>query len=180
MSRYYETKRQQYLDNLPDRRNKAEKTALQQIDANFMSGKEDGEGSQENVWVVRSPLWRSPQLSSLLKRLQEKIDNQPSASWSSLPQNTRRSRRRAIHMWPHQLPHLHGHSFLVVDRALRGLLLKIWLLPPHSPHNIAVVIKAMGNPCICWTLALSQSEGGQTDSYSHCGTKLMPKCSLFT
>ena len=79
MSRYYETKRQQYLDNLPDRRNKAEKTALQQIDANFMSGKEDGEGSQENVWVVRSPLWRNPQLSSLLKRLQEKIDKQPSA-----------------------------------------------------------------------------------------------------
>ena len=45
-----------------------------------MSGKEDGEGSQGDVWVVRSPLWRSPQLSSLLKRLQEKIDNQPSAS----------------------------------------------------------------------------------------------------
>ena len=55
MSRYYETKRQQYLDNPPDRRNKAEKNALQQIDANFMTGKEDGEGSQEDVWVVRSP-----------------------------------------------------------------------------------------------------------------------------
>ena len=80
MLRYYETKRQQYLDNVPDRRKKAEKTALQQIDANFMSDKEDGEGSQENMWVVRSPLWHSPQLSSLLKRLQEKIDNQPSAS----------------------------------------------------------------------------------------------------
>ena len=45
----------QYLDNPPDRRNKADKTALQQIDANFMSGEEDGEGSQEDVWVVRSP-----------------------------------------------------------------------------------------------------------------------------
>ncbi|XP_027041803.1 uncharacterized protein LOC113669918, partial [Pocillopora damicornis] len=66
VSRYYETKRQQYLDNLPDRRNKAEKTALQQTDANFMSGKENGEGSQEDVWVVRSPLWRSPQLLYLL------------------------------------------------------------------------------------------------------------------
>ena len=31
-----------------------------------MSGKENGEGSQEDVWVVRSPLWRSPQLSPLL------------------------------------------------------------------------------------------------------------------
>ena len=89
MLRYYETKRQQYLDNVPDRRKKAEKTALQQIDANFMSDKEDGEGSQENMWVVRSPLWHSPQLSSLLKRLQEKIDNQPSAFSSSHPQNTR-------------------------------------------------------------------------------------------
>ena len=89
MSRYYEIKRQQYLNNLPDRRNKAEKTALQQIDANFMSGKENGEGSQEDVWVVRSPLWRSPQLSPLLKRLQKKIDNQPSASSSSHPQNKR-------------------------------------------------------------------------------------------
>ena len=72
MSRYYETKRQQYLDNLPDRRNKAEKTALQQIDANFMSGKENGEGSQEDVWVVRSLPWRSPQLSPLLKRLRDR------------------------------------------------------------------------------------------------------------
>ena len=33
----------QYLDNVPVRRKKTEKTALQQIDANFMSGKEDGE-----------------------------------------------------------------------------------------------------------------------------------------
>ena len=66
-----------------------EKTTLQQIDANFMSDEEDGEGSQEGLWVVRSPPWRSPQLSSLLKRLQAKIDNQPSASSSSHPQNTR-------------------------------------------------------------------------------------------
>ena len=66
-----------------------EKTALQQIDANFMSDEEDGEGSQEGLWIVRSPPWRSPQLSSLLKRLQEKIDNQSSATSSSHPQNTR-------------------------------------------------------------------------------------------
>ena len=103
MSRYHETKRQQYLDNLLDKRNKAEKTALQQIDANFMSGEEDDEGSQEDVWVVRSPPWRSPQLSSLIKRLQEKIDNQPFESSSSHPQNTRRRRRKAIHMLFHIL-----------------------------------------------------------------------------
>ena len=106
MSRYYETKRQQYLDNLPDRRNKAEKTALQQIDANFMSGKENGEGSQEDVWVVRSPLWRSPQLSPLLKRLQEKIDKQPSASSSSHPQNTRVEGEPSTHSPPTSSPAL--------------------------------------------------------------------------
>ena len=104
MSRYYEMKRQQYLNNLPDRRNKAEKTALQQIDANFMSGKENGEGSQEDVWVVRSPLWRSPQLSPLLKRLQEKIDKQPSSSWSSHPQNTRVEGEPSTHSLPTSSP----------------------------------------------------------------------------
>ena len=66
-----------------------EKTTLQQIDANFMSDEEDDEGSQEGLWVVRSTPWRSPQLSSLLKRLPEKIDNQSSANLSSHPQNTR-------------------------------------------------------------------------------------------
>ena len=30
----------------------------------------------------------------------------------------------------------------------------------------------MGNPCIRWTSALSQSEGGETDGYGHSGTKL--------
>ena len=66
-----------------------EKTALRQIDTNFISDEEDGEGSQEGVWLVRSPPWHSPQLSSPLKRLQEKIDNQPSASSSSHPHNKR-------------------------------------------------------------------------------------------
>ena len=143
-----------------------------------MSGKENGEGSQQDVWVVRSPLWRSPQLSPLLKRLQEKIDNQPSASSSSHSQNKRVEGEPSTHSPPTSSPAL-AH-FQVIDRALRGLLLQIGFLPPHSPHNIAVVMKVMGNPCICWTPALSQSGGGQTDGYSHCGTKLMPKCSLFT
>lgn len=143
-----------------------------------MSGKENGEGSQEDVWVVRSPLWRSPQLSPLLKRLRRKLTNSglPPEAHIHKIQEQKESHPHTVY----QLPHLHGHSFLVIDRALRGLLLKIGFLPPHSPHNIAVVMKAMGNPCICWTPALSQSGGGQTDGYSHCGTKLMPKCSLFT
>ena len=117
------------------------KTALQQIVANFMSDEEDGEGSQEIVWVVKSPLWHSPQLSSLLKRLQEKIDNQPSAFSSSHPQNTRvegepstRSPPTSSPAWA-LLPHQHGHSFLVIDRPPRGLLLKIGFLLPQSPQH---------------------------------------------
>ncbi|RMX47591.1 hypothetical protein pdam_00024033, partial [Pocillopora damicornis] len=35
----------------------------------------------------------------------------------------------------HQLPHQHEHSFLVIGRALRGLLLKIGFLPPQSPQQ---------------------------------------------
>ena len=41
--------------------------ALQQTDANFMNDEEDDEDSQEGLWVVRSPPWHSPELSSLLK-----------------------------------------------------------------------------------------------------------------
>ena len=38
-------------------------------------------------WVVRSPPWRSVQLSSMLKRLQEKVDARPSSS--AHPKNNR-------------------------------------------------------------------------------------------
>ena len=85
---------------------KTKKTALQQIVANFMSDEEDGEGSQESGWVVKSPLWHSPQLSSLLKRLQEKIDNQPSAFSSSHPQNKRVEGEPSTHSPPTSSPAL--------------------------------------------------------------------------
>lgn len=80
----------------------AEKMAIQQIDANFMSDEEDGEDSQEGSWVVRSPPWRSPQLSSLLKKLQDKVENQPSAS--SHPQNTRVEGEPSTHSPPASSP----------------------------------------------------------------------------
>ena len=112
---------------------KTKKTALQQIVANFMSDEEDGEGSHESVWVVKSPLWHSPQLSSLLKRLQEKIDNQPSAFSSSHLQNTRVEGESSTRSPPTSSQH--KHSFLVIDRALRGLLLQIGFLPPQSPQH---------------------------------------------
>ena len=52
-----------------------------------MSDEEDGEDNQAGSWVVRSPPWRSPQLSSLCKRLQEKVDSRPSSP--SHPKNAR-------------------------------------------------------------------------------------------
>ena len=61
-----------------------EKQALQQLNPNFMSDEEDGE-DLAGTWIVRSPPWRSPRLSSMLQKLQEKIDGQP----SSHPQNSR-------------------------------------------------------------------------------------------
>lgn len=56
------------------------KQALQQLDANFMSDEEDGEGSQEGSWVVRSPQWRSPRLTTMLRELQSRVDSQPFTS----------------------------------------------------------------------------------------------------
>lgn len=63
------------------------KQALQQLDPSFMSDEEDGEGSQTGSWVVRSPPWRSPRLSSMVKELQGKIDHE--ASSSSHPKHPR-------------------------------------------------------------------------------------------
>lgn len=62
----------------------SEKQALQQLDPSFMSDEEDNE-DMAGTWIVRSPAWRSPQLSSMLEKLQSKIDIQP----SSHPKNNR-------------------------------------------------------------------------------------------
>lgn len=64
----------------------SEKQALLQLDPSFMSDEEDGEGSQVGSWIVRSPSWRSSELTSLLKKLQGKVDLQ---SGSSHPKNSR-------------------------------------------------------------------------------------------
>ena len=47
-----------------------DKQALQELDPNFMSHEEDGE-DLAGTWIVRSPPWRSPRLSSMLPKLQE-------------------------------------------------------------------------------------------------------------
>lgn len=130
VTRYYETKRQRFLDNLPARKNSAEKRqldkkltsrrrrlfvkrvkvastsekqALLQLDPSFMSDEEDGEGSQVGSWIVRSPSWRSSELTSLLKKLQGKVDLQ---SGSSHPKNSRVHGHQA-HV-PHHLHHQLG------------------------------------------------------------------------
>ena len=61
------------------------KHALLHLDPSFMSDRED-EGSQTGSWIGRSPLWCSPELISLLKKLQGKVDSQ---SGSSHPENSR-------------------------------------------------------------------------------------------
>ena len=64
----------------------SENKALLQLDPSFMSDEEDGEGSQAGSQIVRSPSWRSQELTSLLKRLQGKVELQ---SGSSHPKNSR-------------------------------------------------------------------------------------------
>ena len=61
------------------------KHVLLHLDPSFMSDKEDEEGSQTGSWIGRSPLWCSPELTSLLKKLQGKVDSQ---SGSSHPKNS--------------------------------------------------------------------------------------------
>ncbi|KAL9977094.1 hypothetical protein ACROYT_G014463 [Oculina patagonica] len=52
-----------------------ERRMIKQMDPWFMS-EEDGEDNQAGSWVVMSPPWRSPQLSLMLKQLQQKVDSQ--------------------------------------------------------------------------------------------------------
>ncbi|KAK2555653.1 Uncharacterized protein P5673_022677 [Acropora cervicornis] len=114
VTRYYETKRQQYLDSLPARKelvekkqlekkltsrrrrlfakrmkvaSETERESLKQLDSRYMSDEEDGEEGEGGAWVVRSPPWRSQRLSSLLRRLQERVNSKQTPS--SHPQNPR-------------------------------------------------------------------------------------------
>ena len=64
----------------------SEKQALLQLDPSFMSDEEDGEEDEAGSLTVRSPSWRSPELTSLVKRLQGKVEAQ---SGSSHPKNKR-------------------------------------------------------------------------------------------
>ena len=64
----------------------SEKQALLQLDPSFMSDEEDGEEDEAGSWIVRSPSWRSPELTFLVKRLQGKVEAQ---SGSSHPKNKR-------------------------------------------------------------------------------------------
>jgi len=94
-----------------------EKQALQQLDPNFMSDEEDGE-DPAGTWIVRSPAWRSPQLSSMLHKLQEKIDGSPLC--------TPRIAEFEGHHVPalHHPLHQHGQCVLMTEKQL----------PVRGPH----------------------------------------------
>ena len=64
-----------------------ERESLKQLDSRYMSDEEDGEEGEGGAWVVRSPPWRSQRLSSLLRRLQERVNSKQTPS--SHPQNPR-------------------------------------------------------------------------------------------
>ena len=64
-----------------------------------MSDEEDGE-DLAGTWIVPSPPWRSPRLSSMLPKLQEKIDSQPSLH----PQNSRVRGMPCTRPPPHSSP----------------------------------------------------------------------------
>ena len=64
-----------------------ERESLKQLDARYMSDEEDGEEGEGGAWVVRSPPWRSQRLSSLLRRLQERVNSKLTSS--SHPKNPR-------------------------------------------------------------------------------------------
>ena len=59
-----------------------EKAAMDDINYNWMSDEEDGEGENKDCWVVRSPTFRSDALNHLLKTLQERVDRKEMESSS--------------------------------------------------------------------------------------------------
>jgi hypothetical protein len=67
--------------------NEEEKERMVAIDHNYMSDEEDGEGEQKDLWVVRSPKWRSRMLTILLSTLQERVTAQ--GNTSKHPKNKR-------------------------------------------------------------------------------------------
>ena len=124
-----------------------EKQALQQLNPNFMSDEEDGE-DLAGTWIVRSPPWRSPRLSSMLPKLQEKIDSQP----SSHSQNSRVRGTPCTHPPPPSPP---AWAVCADDRertySMRGPPLHCQQCHPDNfapshlslPQNMAVEMKVM-------------------------------------
>ena len=78
--------------------------SLKQLDSRYMSDEEDGEEGEGGAWVVRSPPCRSQRLSSLLRRLQERVNSKQTPS--SHPPNPRVQECRQCAA--HRNPHRHG------------------------------------------------------------------------
>ena len=122
-----------------------DKQALRELDPNFMSHEEDGE-DLAGTWIVWSPPWRSPRLSSMLPKLQEKIDSQ-----LSLHPKTAEFEERHVPALYHPL-HQHGQRVLMTEREpMRGPPLHCQQCNPNNfapshpslPQNMAVEMKVM-------------------------------------
>ena len=66
--------------------NEAEKERICDVGANAMSDEEDGVGDQKGSWIVRSPVWRSPELNTIILETQRRLEDGVS---SSHPKNKR-------------------------------------------------------------------------------------------
>ena len=111
------------------KRMKVASESLKQLDFRYMSDEGDGEEGEGGAWVVRSPPSRSQRLSSLLRRLQERVNSKQTPS--SHPKNPRvpglpsmRSPPKSSHAWavdrsgePETPPSFHTHRAEIHQRT---------------------------------------------------------------
>ncbi|XP_028413922.1 uncharacterized protein C14orf93 homolog [Dendronephthya gigantea] len=156
ISRYYETKRVQFLDNLPERReaadkkqrdkkmtsgrrrlflsrlkiaNEAEKERIREVGAYAMSDEEDGKGAQNGSWIVRSAVWRSPELNKIIWETQLRLEEDAS---SSHPKNKRINGPPSSRIPPPHLP---------------NWPLKANFQPGRKQRNLAIGLQQDGRHC---------------------------------
>ena len=103
-----------------------------QLDLSFTSNEEDGVGDEAGSWIVRSPSWRSPELTSLVKKLQGKVEAQ---SGSSHPKNKRLHEEPSTHPPPPSSP-VWALGSLDRDSDPRSPSLQPLSPCPEAPHSL--------------------------------------------
>ena len=66
-----------------------EREVLQQLDVNYMSDEEDGDGDNSGCWVVRSLPWRGPHVTEIVHNVQQRLDEKNAETASKFPRNKR-------------------------------------------------------------------------------------------